>query len=100
MEHIENKINELYKIEEWTHRVDEIKNIKSMIQNENENINNTLSSLDKNINESTNGGRSKTKEYNIDKIINEFNNVSLTKKIKYYQFLNTYINNMEKELFE
>jgi len=91
MEHIENKINELYKIEEWTHRVDEIKNIKCMIQSENENINNTLSSLDKN---------TKTKEYSIDKIINEFNNVSLSKKIKYYQFLNTYINNIEKELFE
>lgn len=91
MDQIENKINELYKIEEWTKRVDEIKNIKLMIQNENETTSTILASLDKN---------TKTKEYNIDKIINEFNNVTLSKKIKYYQFLNTYINNMEKELFE
>jgi len=91
MEQIENKINELYKIEEWSERINEIKNIKSMIQTQNENINNTLLSLDQPI---------ETKEYNIDKILNEFNNVGLGKKIKYYHFLNKYINNMEKELFE
>lgn len=91
MEHIENKINDLYKIEEWTQRVDEIKNIKLLIQTENENISNILASLDKNI---------KTKEYNINKIINEFSNSSLPKKIKYYQFLSKYISTIEKELFE
>jgi hypothetical protein len=90
MEQIENKINNLYKIEEWSKRLDEIKDIKIMIEEENENINDTLESLDENV---------KTKEYNINKVINEFSNSSLSKKIKYYHFLNTYINNMEKELF-
>jgi hypothetical protein len=40
-----------------------------------------------------------TKEYNINKIINDFSKVELSKKIKYYQYLNNYIKNIENELF-
>jgi len=90
MENIENKISELYKIEDWVKKIEEIKNIKSLIQTETDKSNNMLALLDK----------ESTKKYNIDKVINEFNDSSLDKKIKYYQFMNKYINNMEKELFD
>jgi hypothetical protein len=90
MENIESKIKELYEIQDWSQRIDQIKNIKSMIQTENDNYNTTLASLDK----------VSVKKYNIDKIITEFNESPLDKKIKYYQYLNTYINSIEKELFE
>lgn len=89
---IENKIENLNSISEWSERLDKIIEIKKDIDTEKNNINNILESLDKPINT--------TKEYNIDKIINEFNDVDLSKKIKYYQYLNKYIKNIEDNLFK
>jgi hypothetical protein len=91
IESIENKISELYKIESWKDRIDEIKNIKKDIEKENSNIDNLLSSLDKPLN--------KVKEYNIDKILSTFNDVELSTKIKYYNYLSNHIKNIESELF-
>ena len=88
---IQNKIDNLNNIDKWSDRLDEIVQIKDDINNETTNINNILESLD----EPTNI----TKEYNIDKIINEFNKVELSKKIKYYQYLNNHIKKIETELF-
>lgn len=88
---IQNKIDNLNNIDKWSDRLDEIVQIKDDINNETTNINNILESLD----EPTNI----TKEYNIDKIINEFNKVELSKKIKYYQYLNSHIKKIETELF-
>ena len=89
-EYIENRITNLNKIDKWTERIEEIKNIKNDIGKENDNIDNILATLD-NI-------TVKNKEYNIDKIINDFSKSDLSKKIKYYQYLNNYIKKIESEL--
>lgn len=92
IEKFEIRINDLYKIENWTEKLEEIKNIKQEIDNEYENLNGILKTLNDPI--QTN------KRYSMDKIINDFENVSLTKKIKYYQMLNSQINELENELFD
>lgn len=89
---IEHKIENLNSISDWSDRLNKIIEIKKDIDTEKNNINNILESLDKPTNT--------TKEYNIDKIINEFNDVDLSKKIKYYQYLNKYIKNIEDNLFK
>lgn len=88
---IQNKIDNLNNIDKWSNRLNEIVQIKDDINNETTNINNILESLDEPINI--------TKEYNIDKIITDFNKVELSKKIKYYQYLNNHIKKIETELF-
>jgi hypothetical protein len=88
---IQNKIDNLNNIDKWSDRLDEIVQIKDDINNETTNINSILESLDEPINI--------TKEYNIDKIITDFNKVELSKKIKYYQYLNNHIKKIETELF-
>lgn len=88
---IENKINTLGQIEKWDEKLNMIKQIKTDIKKENENIDNLVLSLDKPL--------TKTKEYSIDKILSDFDKVDLSKKIKYYQSLNTYIKGIEDELF-
>ncbi len=92
IEHIENRINDLMNIDNWNEKIVEIKSIKNDIDIENNNINNFLSNLDAEI--------ISNKEYDIDKIINNFSKYELSKKIRYYQYLNKYINNMENELFD
>jgi len=91
IESIGNKINEVCKIQDWEDRIQEIRNIKKDIEKENNNIDNLLLSLDKPSN--------KVKEYNIDKILNNFNDVELSTKIKYYNYLSNHIKNIEDELF-
>jgi hypothetical protein len=88
---IENKINTLGQIEKWDEKLNMIKQIKADIKKENDNIDNLVLSLDKPL--------TKTKEYSIDKILSDFDKVDLSKKIKYYQSLNTYIKSIEDELF-
>ena len=88
---IENKINTLSQIEKWDDKLNMIKQIKTDIKKENENIDNLILSLDKPI--------TKPKDYSIDKILGDFDKVDLSKKIKYYQNLNTYIKAIEDELF-
>lgn len=88
---LENKINNLCGITDLSEKFNEIEKIKIEINNEYNNINNIISNLDKPMNT--------TKSYDITKIINEFDNVDISKKIKYYHFINNYIQNMESELF-
>jgi hypothetical protein len=89
---LENKINNLNDINEWSDRLNAIIEIKKDINEETQNINNILESLDEPI--------TITKEYNINKIINDFDKVDLSKKIKYYQFLNKHIKSIENDLFD
>ena len=91
-EQLENRINDLNKIENWTEKIEEIKNIKQNIDSEYNNLNNILISLNE-------PSIQNNKKYSLDKIINEFNNVSLTKKIKYYHILNNQIAELEQSLF-
>ncbi len=87
---IENKINNLNQINNWSDRIEEIKNIKELIDEENKNINHILATL--------NEISVFDKEYDIDKIINSFDSYDLNKKIKYYQYINQYIKNVEEKL--
>ena len=89
---IESKINNLNEINEWSDRLNKIIEIKKDISDETKNINNILKSLDEPINI--------TKEYNINKIIDDFDKVDLSKKIKYYQYLNKHIKDIENDLFD
>ena len=91
IEYIENKIENLNNIDDWSKRLNEIIEIKKEINNETNNINNILQSLDE--------PTLITKEYNINKIINDFSKVDLSKKIKYYHYFDNYIKNIENELF-
>jgi hypothetical protein len=88
---LESKINTLNDIKEWSERLNKIVEIKKEIDNETKNINNILETLDE--------PKVPTKEYNINKIINDFSKVDISKKIKYYQYLNNHIKNIENELF-
>ena len=91
MINLENKITSLNDITEWSDRLDKIVEIKKEINDESTNINNILETLDEPV--------TITKEYNIDKLVNDFSKVDISKKIKYYQYLNNHIKNIENELF-
>jgi hypothetical protein len=91
IEYLENEIKNLNTIENWDEKITEIKIIKEKIDEENNNINNILATLDE--------PYIITKEYNINKIVDSFNKCDISKKIKYYQFLNQHIKNIESELF-
>lgn len=88
---LENKINALNDINSWSERLNKIVEIKKEIDEETKNINNILESLDEPI--------VSTKEYDINKIINDFSKVDISKKIKYYQFLNNHIKKIKNDLF-
>lgn len=92
IEKFETRINDLYKMENWTEKIEEIKNIKQDIDAEYNNLNNILITLNDQSIQSN-------KKYSLDKIINDFDNVSLSKKIKYYHMLNNQIIELENELF-
>lgn len=102
LETIQIKIDNLNNIIDWKKRLDTIKDIKEDINNETEYVNNILESLDNHIPIKVNEegiAISTPKKYDINKIINNFDKVDLSKKIKYYQYLNNYIKNIENELF-
>jgi len=91
IEYFENKILNLNNINNWEDKIIEIQQIKDDIIKENNNIDILLSSLDKETNNET--------EYDIDSIISNFDKFDISKKIKYYTYLNNFIKSKEKELF-
>jgi hypothetical protein len=92
MDIIENKINDLNKISDWNIRIKEIKEIKNIINNKKKEIDNLIDNIDNKI--------IIKKEYDINKIIKDFDKYDIDKKIKYYQYINSFIHNLENELFE
>jgi hypothetical protein len=91
LEYFEKKINNLNNINKWEDKIVEIEKIKEEILIENNNILKLLISLDTEQPIET--------EYDIDSIITNFDKFDISKKIKYYQYFNSFIKNKENELF-
>jgi hypothetical protein len=91
IEIIQEEINKLDNIDNWNDKITNIKKIKEQIVTEEENINGLIEELNK----------PKIKNnINIDKLINDFNGTNDIKlKIKNYQFMLGYINQLNEELF-
>jgi hypothetical protein len=92
-----NEINELYekinKCDNWSEKLELIKNIKELVDNEEEKINNLLLSLDE-------IKKISKKKINIENIINEFKTTDdIETKILLYQSINSYYNKINSELF-
>ena len=88
---IESRINKLNEIENIIDKTNEVKNIQELINEEYINIDLLLSTLD--------DGITINKELDIDKIIKNFNNYDITKKIKYYKYINNFLTKTENEIF-
>lgn len=95
MNELANEIKNLDSINNWGDKLEKIKSIKTKINAEETNINNMINNLDdyKDVKIS--------KKFDIDKIINEFEDLEdINLKIKNYQLLSKFIDSLSNDLFD
>jgi hypothetical protein len=93
-ETIENDINQLDKIDNWSDKINKMKEIKEEIMNEQKQLKNLLDIVNKDDIDS------KKSNKNLDVLLSKFNEAkTIESKIKYYQLICSSIKNIEEELF-
>jgi hypothetical protein len=92
MEEINILYDEIEKCNNWTTKLDLISQLKVKINDEEEIINNKISSVDNLI-------KISKKKCNVDLLLEEYNSTKdLDKKIQIYQTINSYINKISNDL--
>jgi hypothetical protein len=100
---IEIQVNNITSIEDWNEKINKVKEIKQEIKNEMENLTDIINMLNSDMNITTEMSdiKKKKKYSDINALIKKFNeSETIEEMIKYYQYIGTAINIMEKELFE
>lgn len=93
-ETIENDINQLDKIDNWSDKINKMKEIKEEIINEHQQLKDLLDIVNKDEIDS------KKSNKNLDVLLSKFNDAkTIENKIKYYQLICSSIKNIEDELF-
>ena len=100
MEELENELNQIESITNWNDKYIKLKELKSKISEEQENIKDLIDKInnDEPIYEIK---KKKLKGLDLNELIENFNNSdNLEDKIKYYDMINYYIKDMDTQLFE
>lgn len=94
---LEKEVDQLESIENWSTRVDKMKEIKEKITVEQQKLNDLINMV---LKDDVKKVANKNKTINLEKLINNFKqSENLDDKIKYYHLINSYINEVEKQLF-
>lgn len=97
MTDLEKEIESLNEIDNWNDKVERIKEIKELIQNERLQLENTLEMIMKDEMPSI---KKKKSKLSIDELVDNFKVAeTLDDKLKIYYLISHQINNIEKQLF-
>jgi Zn ribbon nucleic-acid-binding protein len=97
-ETLEKEVEQIDSIQNWTEKVNKIKELKKCIVNEQEKLNDLVNTILKNEQSYSN---KKKKKIDLDYIVNSFKeSENIDDKIKYYHLINYYVNQIEKQLFD
>jgi hypothetical protein len=91
------EVNQLESIENWSEKVNKMKEIKENIVTEQEKLNELINMILKNdVKKSDN----KIKKIDLESIVNSFKtSENLDEKIKYYHLISSHVTEVEKQLF-
>lgn len=96
---LEKEVEELESIENWSERVNKMKEIKEQIATEQQKLNDLVNTIVKDdIN--VYGDKKKKNKLDLETLVNNFKySDNLDDKIKYYHLIQSYVNKIEKQLF-
>jgi CII-binding regulator of phage lambda lysogenization HflD len=96
---LEKEVEELELIENWSDRVNKMKEIKEQITTEQQKLNDLVNIIVKdNIN--IYSDKKKKNKLDLETLVNNFKySENLDDKIKYYHLIQSYVNKIEKQLF-
>ena len=95
---LEAEVNELDSIENWTERVEKMKELREQIIQEQNQLAQLVSQVLKN--ESEPVEIKKKKKQDLDNLVSNFKNANtIEEKIKLYHIINSHITNIEKQIF-
>lgn len=98
---LENEVNELESIDNWNDKINKMKELKEKINEEQEKLNNLMSSIVKNELVQDENKSSDTQDIDLDTLVQTFkNSENLDEKIKLYHLISANIKDTEKQLFE
>ncbi len=96
---LETQVNQLESIENWTERVEKMKELREQIVQEQEKLSQLISQVIKN--ESGQFEMKKKKKQDLDNLVSNFKNATtIEEKIKLYHIINSYITDIEKQIFD
>ncbi len=96
---LETQVNQLESIENWTERVEKMKELREQIIQEQEKLSQLVSMVVKN--ESGHVEGKKKKKQDLDNLVSNFKNATtIEEKIKLYHIINSYITDIEKQIFD
>lgn len=94
---LELKVNQLESIENWTERVEKMKELREQIVKEQNQLAQLVSQVLKNDSSQVEG---KKKKQDLDNLVSNFKNAStIEEKIKLYHIINSHITDIEKQIF-
>lgn len=97
---LEKEIEDLVNIKNWDEKIEKIKIFKEKINNEKNRLSELTDSIMKDKYDIKNKKANKTEKLTLDELIVLFENSNIVEeKIKIYNNINVYINNVEKQLF-
>ena len=92
-----DEVNQLESIENWSEKVNKMKEIKENIVIEQEKLNELINMVLKN---DVKKSDKKPKKIDLESIVNSFKtSENLDEKIKYYHLISSHVNEVEKQLF-
>jgi len=96
---LETQVNQLESIDNWTERVEKMKELRGLIVEEQNQLAQLVSMVLKN--ESGHVEVKKKKKQDLDNLVSNFKNAStLEEKIKLYHIINSHITDIEKQIFD
>ncbi len=96
---LENQVNQLESIENWTERVEKMKELREQIVQEQEKLSQLVSQVIKNESGQVEG--KKKKKQDLNNLVSNFKNATtIEEKIKLYHIINSHITDIEKQIFD
>lgn len=97
---LEKEVEHLETIENWNERVNKMKEIKEKIVIEQQKLNDLINMVLKNGSKEVDKKKKKTEKLDLENLVNSFKqSENIDDKIKYYNLINSYVSDIEKQLF-
>jgi hypothetical protein len=98
---LEKEVEQLESIENWSERVNKMKEIKDKITSEQQKLNELVNMVLKDeIKQDSDKKKKKSDKTDLESLVNSFKNAeNLDDKIKYYHLINSHVTEVEKQLF-
>lgn len=99
---IEKEVEQLESIENWSDRVNKMKEIKERISSEQKKLNDLINMVLKDeVKADGDKKKKKSDKMDLETLVNHFKQSdNLDEKIKYYHLINSHVSEVEKQLFD